>query len=103
MLGGTLSLATWNPGKKTFSVKQVLDLSSHKGGVPLEIYFNEKGDRLYLTTGNPGAFHIIDIKNPEKPRVLKTIRAAAGAHRVAFDKGGISTHSSRTTCWASKE
>ncbi len=88
MFGGTLSLATWNPGKKTFSVKQVLDLSSHKGGVPLEIYFNEKGDRLYLITGNPGAFHIIDIKNPEKPRVLKTIRAAAGAHRVAFDKGG---------------
>jgi DNA-binding beta-propeller fold protein YncE len=88
MFGGTISLATWSPGKKTFSVKQVFDLSPHKAGVPLEMYFNEKGDRLYLTTANPGAFHIIDIKNPEKPKMLKTIPAAGGAHHVAFDKEG---------------
>jgi len=88
MFGGTLLLATWSPGKKIFSVKQVFDLSPHKAGVPLEMYFNEKGDRLYLTTANPGAFHIIDIKNPEKPRMLKTIPAAGGAHHAAFDKGG---------------
>lgn len=88
MFGGTLLLATWSPGKKIFSVKQVFDLSPHKAGVPLEMYFNEKGERLYLTTANPGAFHIIDIKNPEKPRMLKTIPAAGGAHHAAFDKGG---------------
>lgn len=88
MFGGTLSLASWSPAKKTFSMKQVYDFSSHKVGVPLEIYFNEKGDRLYLTTANPGAFHIMDIKNPAKPKMLKTIKAAAGAHHVAFDKGG---------------
>jgi hypothetical protein len=66
----------------------VFDLSPHKAGIPLEMYFNEKGDRLYLTTANPGAFHIIDIKNPEKPRMLKTIPAEGGAHHAAFDKGG---------------
>ena len=88
MFGGTISLATWNPGKKTFSFEEVFDFKPHKEGIPLEIYFNEKGDRLYVTTAKPGAFHILDIKNPAKPRHLKMLPTAAGAHHVAFDKGG---------------
>ncbi len=88
MFGASISLATWNPGKKTFSFKEVFDFKPHKEGVPLELYFNKKADRLYVTTASPGAFHILDIKNPEKPKHLKALRAAGGAHHVAFDKGG---------------
>ncbi|MFQ5958312.1 MAG: YncE family protein [Alphaproteobacteria bacterium] len=89
MFGASLWAATWNPGKKDFDVEQVLDLAPHNGGVPLEMYFNPKGDRFYLTTANPGLFHIFDVsKGPKAPKLLKTIPAAAGAHHVAFTKDG---------------
>jgi len=35
--------------------------------VPLEIYFNKKVDRFYLTTAKPGRFHIFDISVPPAP------------------------------------
>ena len=87
MYEGTLWAAIWDPAKKDFSVTQVFDFGSIKAGVPLEMYFNDKGDRLYVTTAKPGRFHIFDVsKDPIKPRLLKTIRAAEGAHHVAFTK-----------------
>jgi len=53
--------------------------------VPLEIYFNRKGDRRYVTTAKPGNFHIFDISvDATKPKLLKTIPAAGGSHHVAF-------------------
>ena len=85
MFGGTLWAATWQPATKTFAVQEVYDFASIKAGVPLEIYFNRKADRLYVTTANPGKFHIFDISaGPLKPKLLKTIDGAAGAHHVAI-------------------
>jgi DNA-binding beta-propeller fold protein YncE len=87
MYEGTLWAAIWNAAKKDFDVTQAFDFGAVKAGVALEIYFNEKGDRLYVTTAKPGHFHIFDIgKDPTKPRLLKTIQAAEGAHHVAFTK-----------------
>jgi DNA-binding beta-propeller fold protein YncE len=86
MFGANVWAAFWNPGKKDFDVQQVLDLTPHDGGVPLEMYFNAAGDRFYLTTANPGQFHIFDIDDPKSPKLLKTIPAAGGAHHVAFTK-----------------
>ena len=87
MYGGTLSVAVWDPAKKDFNVRQVFDFAPHKVGVPLEIYFNKRPDRLYVTTAKPGHFHIFDISNdPTKPRLLKTLRTAEGAHHAAFTK-----------------
>ena len=88
MYGGTLWTATWNVAKKDFNVAQVYDFAALKAGVPLEIYFNKKGDRMYVTTAKPGHMHIFDTTNPAQPRLLKSIPAAEGAHHVAFTKDG---------------
>ena len=89
MYAGTLSTATWDPAKKSFTVKQVYDFAPIKAGVPLEIYFNTKGSRLYVTTAKPGHFHIFDIsKEPGTPLLLKSIATAEGAHHVAFTLDG---------------
>ena len=88
MYGGTLWTATWNAKKKDFDVAQVHDFSAQGAGVPLEIYFNAKGDRMYVTTAKPGHMHIFDISNHASPKLLKSIPAAEGAHHVAFTKDG---------------
>ena len=88
MYGGTLWTATWNAAKKDFDVAQVHDFATQKAGVPLEIYFNKKGDRMYVTTAKPGHMHIFDTTKPAQPKLLKSIPAAEGAHHVAFTKDG---------------
>lgn len=87
MFGGTLWTATWNEQSKDFDVAQAYDFNGTGSGVPLEIYFGPKSERMYVTTANPGDFHIFDIsRNPANPELLKTIRTAAGAHHVGFTK-----------------
>ena len=87
MFGGTLWTATWNAQKKDFDVAQAFDFATIKAGVPLEIYFNGKVDRLYVTTAMPGHLHVFDIgKNAAKPELLKSIATAEGAHHVAVTK-----------------
>jgi len=87
MYGGTLWTATWNAQKKDFEVAEVFDFATVKSGVPLEIYVNGKGDRLYVTTGKPGHLHVFDIgKGAGKPVLLKSIATAEGAHHVAVTK-----------------
>ena len=86
MYGGTLWTATWNKGKKDFDVDQVHDFNPAGQGVPLEIYFNAKGDRMYVTTAKPGHMHIFDTTQAGKPKLLKSIATAEGAHHVAFTK-----------------
>jgi len=88
MYGGTLWTAKWNAGKKDFEVAQVHDFNPDKIGVPLEIYFNKKGDRMYVTTAKPGHLHVFDTTNPLKPKLLKSIPAGEGAHHVAFTTDG---------------
>ena len=87
MFGATLWAAVWDSGKKDFDVSQIYDFAAIKAGVPLEMYFNEDATRLYLTTGVPGALHIFDIDgHPTRPRLLKTLPTAGGAHHVAITK-----------------
>jgi hypothetical protein len=87
MFGGTLWTATWNAQKKDFDVAQVFDFASVKAGIPLEIYFNGKADRLYVTTAKPGHLHVFDIsKSAGKPELLKSIATAEGAHHVGITK-----------------
>jgi DNA-binding beta-propeller fold protein YncE len=83
--GGTLWLAIWEPERKEFSFQQVFDFASIGFSVPLNISYNETGDRLYVTTGIPGHLNIFDIsRDPRQPKLLKSIPTAAGAHHVAF-------------------
>lgn len=83
--GGTLWLAIWEPLSKTFTFEQVFDFASIESSVPLNISFNDKGDRLYVTTGVPGHLNIFDIsRDPRQPKLMKSISTAPGAHHVAF-------------------
>jgi hypothetical protein len=89
MYEGTLWTATWNVAKKDFDVQQVHDFSAQGAGVPLEIYFNRKADRMYVTTAKPGHMHIFDLSaGPGKPKLLKSIATAEGAHHIAFTQDG---------------
>ncbi|MFQ5692589.1 MAG: YncE family protein [Nitrospinota bacterium] len=85
MYGGTLWTGVWSPAKKAFDFRQAFNFGPTGSGVPLEMYFNRKGDRLYLTSAKPGRFHIFDIgKDPNRPKLLRTIPTADGAHHVSF-------------------
>jgi hypothetical protein len=85
MFGNTVWAMVWNPGTKDFDVQQIIDTAAFSGGVPLELYFNKAMDRLYLTSANPGHFHIFDIgAGVLKPKLLKSIATGQGAHHVAI-------------------
>lgn len=84
MFGGEVWTATWNAGDKAFDFKPVFDFNAVKQGVPLEIYFNDEGDRMYITTANPGYFNIFDITDKQKPSLIKAIPTAGGAHHVVI-------------------
>ena len=87
MFGGTLWSATWNAGAGDFEVAQIYDFATEEVGVPLEMYFNEAADRLYVTTAKPGKLHIFDISaGPNEPKHMKTLPAGEGAHHVAITK-----------------
>jgi DNA-binding beta-propeller fold protein YncE len=89
MNGGTMSTAVWDPVKKDFKVQQVYDFAPIKAAMPLEIYFNKKGDRMYVTTAKPGHFHIFELsKDGATPKLQKSIQTAEGAHHVAFTLDG---------------
>lgn len=52
--------------------------------MPLEMLYNTKGDRLYVTTAKPGFVNLYDNREPRRPKFLKTIPAAAGAHHTVL-------------------
>ncbi|MGZ5621250.1 MAG: YncE family protein, partial [Methylobacter sp.] len=84
MFGGEVWTGTWNATDKNFDFQQVFDFNSVKQGVPLEIYFNDENDRMYITTANPGYFNIFDITDKQKPSLIKAIPTAGGAHHVVI-------------------
>jgi DNA-binding beta-propeller fold protein YncE len=87
IFGGTLWAMVWNEEKSDFDVHQAFDFATLEAGVALEMYVNDAGDRLYVTTGVPGQLHFFDISaDPTKPKHLKTLPAGQGAHHVAFTK-----------------
>lgn len=80
MLEGTLWAGVWDPTRKAFSFHQIDDFGLRQQGMPLEMLYNAKGDRLFVTTAKPGFVNLYDNSNPRHPKFLKTIAAAAGAH-----------------------
>ena len=88
MFGHTLEALVWDAGAQEFNRETVYDFAEHGAHVPLEIYFNdnEDPDRMYVTTAmKPGHLHIFDIsEGPTKPKLLKQITTADGAHHVGF-------------------
>jgi len=87
MFGATLWALIWDAALEDFIPKQIFNFNDIKAGIALEMYFNNKGDRLYVTTGVPGHFHIFDISDDLlQPKLLKSIPTAEGAHHVGITK-----------------
>lgn len=84
MMEGTLWAGVWDPKTKTFSFYQVDDFGPRQQGMPLEMMYNAKGDRLYVTTAKPGFVNLYDNTNPRQPKFLKAIPAAPGAHHTVL-------------------
>ncbi len=84
MFGGTLWSATWDNGSKSFKFQQVYDFNKDKQGVVLEVTYNDKHDRMYVTTAKPGHLNIFDISQPAQPKLIKAIPTAGGAHHVVL-------------------
>ena len=86
---GTLWVAAWKPAKQEFEFQQVFDFGTTEGGIPITINIDYDENRLFVSSTNPGHFHIFDITgDPMKPKLLKTLRAAQGAHHVALSPDG---------------
>lgn len=84
MLEGTLWAGVWNPSSNDFGFQQVDDYGVRGQEMPLEIMYNRKGDRLFVTTAKPGHVNIYDNSDPQHPKFLTAIPAAAGAHHLAL-------------------
>lgn len=84
MMEGTLWAGVWDAATKSFSFHQVDDFGPRGQGMPLEMMYNEKGDRLFVTTAKPGSVNLYDNSDPRQPKFLKAIPAAAGAHHTVL-------------------
>ena len=80
MMEGTLWAGIWDSKTKAFSFNQVDDFGAKEQGMPLEMLYNAKGDRLYVTTAKPGFVNLYDNTDPRQPKFLQAIPAAPGAH-----------------------
>jgi len=84
MMEDTLWAGVWDPASHAFAFHQIDDFGPRKQGMPLEMMYNAKGDRLFVTTAKPGFVNLYDNSDPQKPKFLKTIAAAAGAHHAVL-------------------
>ncbi|MDO8355367.1 MAG: YncE family protein [Nitrospirota bacterium] len=84
MMEGTLWAGIWDPKAQSFSFYQVDDFGPRQQGMPLEMLYNKKGDRLYVTTAKPGFVNLYDNTDPRQPKFLQAIPAAPGAHHAVL-------------------
>jgi len=80
LLIAALWAGIWDPKAQSFSFYQVDDFGAREQGMPLEMLYNAKGDRLYVTTAKPGFVNLYDNTDPRQPKFLQAIPAAPGAH-----------------------
>ena len=86
---GTLWAAVWNRDTRDFEVQELFDFATTEGSIAVVAEFDHNEERLFVTTLHPGHFHIFDIsRDPLKPKLLKTLPAAQGAHHVALSPDG---------------
>lgn len=85
----SLWTATWNADTESFDAAQAFDMADANGALPLEIYFTDNNETMYISAAQSGTLHSFDISgDPAKPRLLETVKTGGGAHHVAFDKEG---------------
>ena len=84
----TLWYGEWQPGPQSFAWRQVADYKAMGQELPLEVYFDERGTRAFVSTAKPGHLNTFDIADPANPRLLHTVATAGGAHHMTFSPDG---------------
>ena len=84
MLEAALWQGLWNGDRKAFDFSVADDMGKRGHGFALEMEFNRKADRLYVSVAKPGVVNVYDVSEPARPRFLQTIPAAPGAHHLVF-------------------
>ncbi len=84
MIEAALWQGVWDAGRKAFDFRVTDDLGKRGQGFALEMEFNRKGDRLYVSVAKPGVVNVYDVAEPARPRFLQTIPVAPGAHHLVF-------------------
>lgn len=84
MLEATLWAGIWDQKTRSFSFHQIDDFGPKQQGMPLEMLYNAKGDRLFVTTAKPGFINVYDNTEPRQPKFLQAIPAAEGAHHTVL-------------------
>ena len=77
-------MGVWDAARKAFDFRVADDLTKRGQGFPLEMEYNTKGDRLYVSVAQPGVVNVYDVSDPARPRFLRSIPAAPGAHHLVF-------------------
>ncbi|HUF56559.1 MAG TPA: YncE family protein [Thermohalobaculum sp.] len=90
MFGNSVWALSWDEAAGELTPAKAIDFAPMDvGGVPLEMYFNPAGDRLYVTTANPGHLHVFDVSaGVMAAEPIASIPTAGGAHHVGFTKDG---------------
>lgn len=88
MIESRLWLGEWHPDEQEFTFRGNFDFSALGQGVALEVYFNDDGDRAYVTTALPGHLNAFDITDPHAPKHLWATETAGGAHHLVFSADG---------------
>jgi len=86
MLEPAIWQGAWNAGRRAFNFTVADDLGKRGQGFPLEMEYNRKGDRLYISVAKPGVVNVYDVSEPARPRYLQTIPAAPGAYHLVFSQ-----------------
>jgi DNA-binding beta-propeller fold protein YncE len=84
MLEPAVWTGVWDAARKTFDFRPADDLGKRGQGFPLEMEFNGKGDRLYVSVATPGVVNVYDVGDALAPKFVRTIPAAPGAHHLVF-------------------
>jgi hypothetical protein len=89
MFAGNIWALSWDETRQDFDSSMLFDFNPLGVGVVLEVYFDAAGDKMMVTTANPGNLHIFDVSGGiTEPKLLKTIATGNGAHHVGFTKDG---------------
>lgn len=83
MLESSIWMLKWNPETESFETKLIDDGTERGHSWPLGIYPGP-GDKLYVSWALPGVVTEYDLKDPENPRLARTIAADFGAHHILF-------------------
>ncbi|RDD60863.1 YncE family protein [Ferruginivarius sediminum] len=87
MYGNALWTAIWDAEAQDFTFQEAYSFADDGVGVPLEIYFSDDAETLYVTTAKPGHLHVFDLSEGlTEPRLVRTVAAGEGAHHVAFNR-----------------